>query len=207
MLLRFFRINDPYRLLGLFVLLILFSLPYLIHPGMNTLQELRNFVLGEAIGDGKLMYVGIIDSSAPITAFIFGLTDWIFGRSLLGQHIFAVVLISFQASFFAILLINNKAYNDNTYVPALIFGLLCFFSFDLLSFSPELLGSTVLLLALNNLFKEIEFRIEKDEIILNLGVYLGVATLLIFSYAIFLFATKQTIDYTQSSCCNGRIRP
>jgi hypothetical protein len=42
---------------------------------------------------------------------------------------------------------------------------------------------------LNNLFKEIEFRIQRDEIILNLGVYLGAATLLIFSYVVFLFAT------------------
>ncbi len=189
MLLRFFRINDPYRLLGLLVLLFLFSLPYFIHPAANTIQELRNFVLGEAIRDGKVMYIGVVDSTAPFTAGIFGLTDWIFGRSLLGQHVLALMLIVFQASFFSILLINNKAYNNNTYVPALIFGLLCFFSFDLLSFSPELLASTVLLLALNNLFKEIEFRIQKDEIILNLGVYLGVATLLIFSYAIFLFTT------------------
>ena len=189
MLLRFFRINDPYRLLGLLILLLLFSLPYFINPAMNTIQELRNFVLGEAIRDGKMMYVGVVDSTAPLAASVFGLTDWLFGRSLLGQHILALTFIIFQASFFAILLINNKAYNDNTYVPALIFGLLCFFSFDLLSFSPELLGSTVLLFALNNLFKEIEFRIQKDEIILNLGVYLGVATLLIFSYAVFLIAT------------------
>jgi hypothetical protein len=66
---------------------------------------------------------------------------------------------------------------------------LCFFSFDMFSFSPELLASTVLLLALNYLFKEIEFRSERDEIILNLGACLGVATLLIFSYLIFLLAT------------------
>jgi len=58
-----------------------------------------------------------------------------------------------------------------------------------LSFSPELLASTVLLLALNNLFKEIEFRIQRDEITLNIGVYLGIATLLVFSYFIFLFVT------------------
>ena len=83
----------------------------------------------------------------------------------------------------------NKAYTDSTYLPALIFGLLCFLSFDFLSFSPELLASTFLLLALNNLFKEIEFRIQRDEIILNLGICLGIATLLIFSYVIFLVAT------------------
>ena len=188
-MLRFFRINDPYRILGLLVLLVLFGLPFFIDPAQNTIQELKTFVLGEAIRDGKLMYVEIFDSTAPMTAGIFGLTDLFFGRSLFALHFLALAIIFFQASFFAILLINNKAYNDNNYLPALIFGLLCFFSFDMLSFSPELMGSTVLLLALNNLFKEIEFRIQRDEIILNLGVYLGVATLLIFSYVIFLIAT------------------
>ena len=189
MLLRFFRINDPYRLLGLFILLILLGLPFFIDPAPATLQELKSFVLGEAIRDGKLMYIQVFDSTAPWTANTFGLINWLFGRSLIIQHSLALVLIFFQAAFFAVLLIQNKAYNDNTYVPALVFGLLCFFSFDLLSFSPELLASTVLLLALNNLFKEIEFRIQRDEIILNLGVFLGVATLFIFSYVVFLFGT------------------
>lgn len=189
MLLRFFRINDPYRLLGLILMLSLFSIPYFLYPAPVTLQELRGLVLGEAVHQGKLMYVGVVDSTAPLMAGILGLMDIIMGRSLAGQHILALIILLFQSAFFAILLINNKAYNDNTYVPALVFGLLCFFSFDLISFSPELLGSTVLLLALNNLFKEIEFRIEKDEIILNLGTYLGLASMLIFSYTIFLFAT------------------
>ena len=189
MLLRFFRINDPYRLLGLFILLVLLSMPFFIDPVPITLQELKSVVLGGAVQEGKLMYIQVYDSTAPWTAGIFGLIHWLFGRSLFVQHVLALVIIFFQASFFAVLLIQNKAYNDNTYVPALVFGLLCFFSFDLLSFSPELLASTVLLLALNNLFKEIEFRIQRDEIILNLGVYLGVATLLIFSYVVFLLAT------------------
>lgn len=189
MLLRFFRINDPYRLIGLLVILILLALPFFIDPVGVTFLELRSFVVGEAVSSGKLMYIQVYDSTAPLSSAIFGLTDWIFGRSLLSRHILSLLLIFFQASFFAIVLIVNKAYNDNTYLPALIFGLLCFLSFDFLSFTPELLASTFLLLALNNLFKEIEFRIQRDETILNLGVSLGVASLLVFSYVVFLVAT------------------
>ncbi len=189
MLLRFFRINDPYRLLGLLLLLVLLSLPLFIDPAPVTLLELKSFVIGEAIRSGKLMYIEVYDSTAPLAAAIFGAIDWIFGRSLTGRHLFSLFIIFFQAAFFAIVLIVNKAYTDNTYLPGLIFGLFCFFSFDFLSFSPELLGSTFLLFALNNLFKEIEFRIQRDEIILNLGVCLGIASLLVFSYSIFLPAT------------------
>lgn len=150
-----------------------------------TIQELKGIVLGETIGD-KLMYVEIIDRTGPLMALTEGLLNFLFGRSLVGRHIFALLLIFFQAGYFGILLINNKAYNENNYVPALIFGVLCFFSFDLLAITPELLASILLLMALNNLFKEIEFRVDRDSIVLNLGVFLGLASLFIFSYSIFL---------------------
>ncbi len=185
-MLRYFRINDPYRLIVLLVLLILASLPLLIDMPAMTLQELRGMVLGEAIGD-KIMYVEIVDRTGPMMAVMEGVMHFIFGRSLMGRHILALIIIFFQASYFGILLINNKAYNESSYVPALIFGFLCFLSFDLLATTPELLASTLLLLALNNLFKEIEFRVDRDSIVLNLGVFLGLSSLFIFSYTVFLF--------------------
>jgi hypothetical protein len=49
-----------------------------------------------------------------------------------------------------------------------------------------LLASTTLLFAINHLFHEIEFKLQRDEIVLKLGVYLGLATFLVFSYWVFL---------------------
>lgn len=189
MLLRFFRINDPYRLLGVLLILFLLALPLLIDPSAITVQELKARVLGEIVRNGKTMYAQIIDSTPPLSAYVFGCLDWMFGKSMNARHTIAVVILFFQAALFAVLLISNKAYTDNTYLPALIFGVLCFWSYDFLSLSQELLASTVLLLALNNLFKEIEFRIQRDEITLNLGVFLGISSLFVFSYIIFLLAT------------------
>jgi hypothetical protein len=134
------------------------------------------------------MYAEVYDPTAPLAAGAFGVIDWMMDRSVTGRQIIALILIFFQAAFFAILLINNKAYNDNTYVPGFIYGLLCFVSFDFLSVTPELLGSTVLLLALNNLFREIEFRVERDGIIVNVGFYIGLASIFVFTYSIFLLA-------------------
>jgi hypothetical protein len=187
--LRFFRFNDPYRLLGVLLILIVIALPLLIHPAAITLQELKSIVLGEALNDGKSLYIHLVDDTAPLAAWFAKWVEAIFSRSLTGRHIIALLFIFFQASFFAILLINNKAYNENTYLPALIFGLLALFSFDMLSLSPELLASTVLLFALNNLFKEIEFKVQRDEIVLNMGVYLGIASLFVLSYFVFLIGT------------------
>lgn len=185
-MLRFFRINDPYRLLALLVLLVLISLPMLVQPPPLMIGELSGMVVGEQVHD-KIMYVELFDRTAPLMAMTDGFLDFLFGRSLMGRHLLALFIIFFQASYFGILLINNRAYNENSYVPALIFGLLCFFSFDLLTITPELLASTLLLLALNNLFKEIEFRVDRDSIVLNLGVFIGMASLFVLSYTIFLF--------------------
>jgi hypothetical protein len=188
-MLRFFRLNDPYRLLGLFGLLILFSLPVFVDSAGLTGQELKGMLVGEALRNGKQLYTQLFDSTAPVSALCFGLIDWLAGRSLLGRQLIALLIIFFHASFFAVILIRNKAYTDSTYLPALIMGALCFFSFDLLSISPELLGATFLLMAINNLFKEIEFKIQRDEIILNLGFYLGVASLCLFSFSVFYLGT------------------
>jgi hypothetical protein len=187
-MLRYFRINDPYKLLSLLALLVVAALPTLIELPAMTLHELRDIVLGEGVGD-KLLYVELIDSTPPMMAVTDGMLNFFFERSLRARHIFALFMLFFQAAYFGILLINNKAYSESSYVPSLIFGFLTFFSFDLLSASPELFASTLLLLALNNLFKEIEFRVDRDSIVLNLGVFLGMASLFVFSYTVFLLGS------------------
>lgn len=186
MLLRFFRINDPYRLSGILVILILISLPLFIDPVKPTLDELKLFVLGEVLNQDKGLYAEVLTSTPPLAAWISGWVETLSGRSQTARQIIGLGIIFFQLSFFTIILINSRAHHENTYLPGLIYGVLCLFSFDSLSLSSELLASTVILFALNNLFKEVEFRIQRDEIVLNMGVYLGVASLLVFSYALYL---------------------
>jgi hypothetical protein len=185
-LLRFFRINDPYRLLGILVVLILISLPLFIDPVKITLDELKLFVLGETLNQDQSLYAEVLTNTPPLTAWISGWVEMLFGRSLTATRVVSLIFIFFQLSFFTIILINSRAHHENTYLPGLIFGVLAMFSFDMVSLSNELLASTILLFALNNLFKEIEFRIQRDELVLNLGVYVGVSSLLVFSYALYL---------------------
>src|SRR5260221_6607342 len=166
--------------------MVIASIPLLLNPEAITLQELKDLVLGEALNDGKTMYTQVVDDTPWLASQFAKWTELIFGRSLTARYILALLILFFQAGFFSFILIRNKAYNENNYFPALIFGVLCFFSFDLLSLSSELFASTFLLFALNNLFKEIEFRVQRDETILNLGVYLGIASMFVFSYSVFL---------------------
>ncbi|HEV8513131.1 MAG TPA: DUF6427 family protein [Cyclobacteriaceae bacterium] len=185
-MLRFFRFNDPYRLLVVLILMVGMSMPIFIHPMPMTGQELKDIVLGELLNSGKTMYMQVVDDSPWVAAWFAKVIELILGRSVFGRHFLALLITFFQAAFFAFILIRNRAYNESNYLPAFVFGVICFFSFDMLSLSRELFASTFLLLAVNNIFKEIEFKVQRDEIVFNIGFFLGIASLFIFSYTIFL---------------------
>lgn len=199
-MLQYFRINDPYRLLGLLAIFFLIVLPLLIdQPGL-TYPELKNFISGEKVREGNSLYTEIIDSTAPLAAWFNAFLDMCFGRSILARHIVAFVLIFIQASYLGVVFSSKKAFAENTYIPSLIFAVLFTFSFDTIALTPELVGSGFLLLALNNLFKQLEFRGEGYESIFNLGLYIGIASLFVFSFVTFFIASFLIlIFFTRSS--------
>jgi hypothetical protein len=199
-LIRYFRINDPYRLAGLLVLMLMLYLPLFISDTQVTIPELKNLVLGEKQNEGYHMYVGVIDNSAPLAAWTHEVLDMLFGRSLLIRHILAFMIIFFQSAYVGFLFITKKVFSENTYIPSFLFSLLFFFSFDTLTLSNELLGSGFLLLALNYLFQEIEFRTDRDESVFNLGLAISLASLFQFSFTIYLFgATIILVLFTRST--------
>ena len=165
-----------------------------------TYPELKSFVVGEKVHEGRALYIELVDSVAPLAGWFNGLMDVLFGRSLLARHILAFFLIFLQASYLGIVFASKKAFAESSYIPSLIFAVLFSFSFDTLSLTPELLGSGFLLPALNNLFKEIEFREQRNESIFNLGLYISLASLFSFSYCVYLIGALITlIIFTRST--------
>lgn len=185
-MLSYFRINDPYRLIGLLVIMTLLSLPLFIDTPPLTYPELKSFVVGEKVTEGNSLYSELIDSTPPLASWLYGSFDWIFGRSLTIRHILAFLILFTQSAFLGIVFIDKKVFSENTYIPSLLFSLLAFISFDSQSLTADLFAFGLMLLALNNLFKEIEFRIQRDETIFNLGLFISLASLLSFSYSIYL---------------------
>ncbi len=199
-MLQYFRVNDPYRLFGLVAILLVFCLPNFISPPDLTYPELRGIVIGEKISDGTLMYVELIDSIAPLAAWFNGLMDVFFGHSVVARRIVAFFLIILQAAYVGIVFANKRAFAESSYIPSLVAGVMFIFSFDTLCLTPELAGMGFLLFALNNLFKEIEFREQRDESIFNLGIYISLASLFSFSYSVYLVGVLITlIIFTRSS--------
>jgi hypothetical protein len=188
-LIRYFRINDPYRLVGLLVLLLVIYLPMFIFDSRITAPELRDLVLGEKQNEGYRMYSGIIDSTAPLGAWATEILDSLFGRSILIRHILGFIIMFLQSAYIGLLYISKRVFTESTFIPSFLFALLFFFSWDTITLSNELLGSGFLLLALNNIFQEIEFRNEGDESVFNVGLCIGLASLFAFGFSVYLICS------------------
>lgn len=200
MLIRYFRLNDPYRLVGLFILTLLIQLPLFIDlPGL-TVPELKNILVGEKLNEGNPMYQAVVDNTGPLAAWFHELCDSMFGRAIMGRHIFAFFIVFLQASFLGIIFIVRKVHNENTYIPSFLYCLLFSFSFDTLMFSADLIGLTFLLFALNNILKEIEFRAQTDETVFNIGLFISFASLFSFGFTVYLFfALLVVLLFTRST--------
>ena len=185
-MLRYFRINDPYRLLALFVLLALITVPLIITSPAITVVELKSFLVGEKVAEGNTLYTDIIDRTPPLASWFYGLCDLMFGRNITVRHIIAILVVFLQGAFLAIVFIDKRAFTENTYVPALLFALIALISFDMFSLTADLVASAFLLLALNAVLTEIEFRVQRDETIFIAGFFAGAASLLNFTHLVFL---------------------
>ncbi len=187
-MLTYFRVNDPYRVIGVFILLILIRLPYLLYGAPITIPELNWMLVGETMAEGNTLYSGVRDNIGPLAALIYSFIELLFNRSTVVYVILAIFLTTIQSLIFNNFLLNKKAYNENTYVPALVYVLLSSFSFDFYFLSPVLISLTWILLALRNVVYRVESR-SRDNRILSTGIYIGLAALCYLPGIIFLLST------------------
>lgn len=160
--------------------------------------EIKWMAIGERLGSGHLMYRELWDHTAPLAVFVYKYLYLAFGKSRVPYFIVSILLITYQAGVFNTLLLNNKAYKQNTYVPALMYVICMNLFVDFLTLSPVLMSLTFVLLALNNLFKRMD-NATKDELFVFTGVYLGLAVLFYLPAILCLFVTLLSlIIYTGS---------
>lgn len=184
-MIRFFSVNDPYRLLV--VLVFMMAAGIAAHSNLTniTVPEFKAMIVGEMMADGKVLYADVWDSTPPLTAWINRVMVGIAGRATLARHLITVFVFFLQASFFGMLLIRNHAFEQSGYFPSFLFALLLFFSLDAIAFTREVWASTFLLLALDRTLREIQFRDQQISNLNVLGILVGIASLCVFTYAVF----------------------
>lgn len=186
-MLRFFKVNDPFRLIGVSIYLIVLAILMIwIFPFPITEPRLMWMVLGERLSEGFFLYQDVIDDTGPISAGFLTLVHFVFGRSPLAYELIGRALVLFQIVYWNTILIRYRVFEENTYLPAIIMAALFHFSFDMSGLSPALLGSTFLILALGQLFSQTVLQKETSESTLLIGLYGGIATGFHLTFGIFL---------------------
>ncbi|WP_462254119.1 hypothetical protein [Ekhidna sp.] len=159
--------------------------------------ELKWLLLGDWLSQGFSMYSETFDYTGPIAAFVYKYLTMLFGRNEFIHYGFSSLIIIFQAGVFNQLLLKNKAYDENGYLPAFLYMILMVSVPDFMTLSPQLLSLTFILLALRNVLRRIDNQVT-DELFLNSGIFIGVATMiylpavvffLVFLVALILFST------------------
>jgi hypothetical protein len=143
-------------------------------------------VLGERLSEGYYLYVDVIDDTGPLSAGVFTGLHLLFGRSEFVYLFLGRILALFQIYYWNSTLIKYRVFDENTYLPAIIMAALFHFSFDLMSLSPTLLGSTFLMLALGQLFSHTVLQKESSESTLLIGIFGGLATGFHWNFVFFL---------------------
>lgn len=186
-MLRFFRINDPFRLIGILILLGILSGIYFWGLNVPMLQpELIWMLAGERLAEGYHMYKDVVDDTGPLSSGTYWIIHLIFGRSLAAFRVLAALVILFQVIYINSLFIKYKSFEENTYLPAAIMVVLFHLSYDFLTLSPALMGSTFILLALGQLFSQTVLQEEGSDSVLLVGVFGGIAACFHFPLVVFL---------------------
>lgn len=123
------------------------------------------------------MYSDMWDTTGPIPALLYSGLHALFGQSALAHELLALFILFIQCAVFNAMLLGRKAYNENTYVPALLYGLLGSWYLELFNLTPLLIGLTFVLLGYQQLFSHLQSRAKEDEAILLMGLMMGLAAL------------------------------
>ncbi len=192
-----FRINDPFRILFAFGVLIVLRLPVLLAENHILLVEIEWLAIGEALWLGKKLYADVWTSTAPLSALVYTSVVALFGKSYLTLRIGAICLVVYQAYIFNRMMIRHDVYNEKTYLPAFLYVLAMNISSDFATLSPTLMALTCMLLGLQYIIRPDE-QGRRDDLLL-LGIYIGIATLFYLPSFFFLFFALLSLILFRSS--------
>ena len=175
-MLKFFSINDVFRLLFVFLILLCVRLPFILMNDEIMALELSHLIIGQKMNEGMLMYKSIVDFTAPFSALVYYFIYWSFGRSYVSLEMFSLCLVACQAVMFNYWLNRLELLSNKTYFPSVLFVVIGSCTMEFQTLSPMMMATSFLMIAL---FKTLEV-IKKGDISVftyQSGIYLGIAIL------------------------------
>ena len=154
--------------------------------GMDEGDILNNsYLLGAALNENPGTVISNSISAGPLYVFFYGLLTFLFNSSVLVSVVVSTILVFIQALIFNSTLQRNAAFEENTYLPGILYALIMSSHQEFLNLSPALMANTFLLLATDKILVHLKFR-GSEENILTTGFLLGLAALCYAPYFILL---------------------
>ena len=198
-MIRFFRVNDPYRLIFVLGALVAIRVVYGVIGLPLSMPELKGLLLGEWLGAGFSMYSETFDYTAPLSAWTYQGIDFLFGRSRNAHWVISAMLVFFQAAIFNRTLLKNKVFPEPNYVAAFLYVIFSIATFDFFALSPQLMSLTWVVISIDHLIRKMD-NVSGDQLFLYPGFYLGIAGLFYFpSVAFFLVFFVALLLITRAS--------
>lgn len=182
----FLRINSPFLVFAIILLLFLLKSPFISGDLPTLLPEMEWMVLGQKMSDGNALYTEIWTSVAPLSAFFYWIVNLFMGQEQLAYELTAYLFIIFQAVYLSIIANRRELFLERNYVVGAVYVLLANLSFDLGKLSPALMGTTFLMVAYNSFAKQIGNREGVRDDVFEVGLFVGVATLFHLPFVAFL---------------------
>ncbi len=198
-MLRFFRSNAVFQLVSLLLLLVLVRLPGYLMGLPLLVPELQWMLLGEQLNKNLLLYADVWDSTAPLAALVYAGIDAVFGRSQTAYLVVALLCSAFQVVYFNELMNRRGAFPERNYLPGLMYLVVLSTSVDCFTLSPALMATTLLLLALGTLLRQLDRAGATDDVF-EIGFYTAAALLFYPPAGLFvLWAVVSLLLYSGAS--------
>ena len=175
-MLSYFRQNDPFRVIGLLLLLVITRCFFFIF--------LKDGAAPSNIEPLSIEHLFHENQGPLYILFQSGLIFLV--ENIYLNVILTSIIVLWNASLLNMLLIRNAAFEENTYIPASLYIIFMSSSAGNYFLSAPLLGSTFILLALIYLQEHLRNR-NSDEKVLGIGCTFALASLFFLPYSWYLF--------------------
>lgn len=175
-MLKFFSINDVFRLIFVFIILLGIRIPFIMFNDDVMISELNHLVIGQKMNEGLLIYKSIVDFTAPFSALVYHLMFWLFGKSVVALQVLSIFVVALQIVIFNYWVNRLELLTERTYFPAVIYAVVSSCTMAFQTLSPMMMATTFLMLAT---FKALQVMQQGDvsEVAYKSGIYLGIAIL------------------------------
>ncbi|MCZ2480803.1 hypothetical protein [Aquirufa nivalisilvae] len=168
----------------LLVAIWLISLFYIQQWGLAPFPwEIKNYLLGQKLNQGFLIYEDISDNTAPLAALFYQIVQW-FSIPVHWNIYISSIIVIYQSYIFQQTIQRFELMPQIGYLPFLMYAIIFHLSLEFLAPGPALVGLTFLLLAWREIIYQQRTLQVNDRVIL-IGIYMAIASLFYLSYSLF----------------------